>query len=146
MWGAVNQELGERGGLKDRNQEIRARWAISAGCEAFIELHYNSDAAHAGKGHEVYYDDGECVGGDAANLANEIVVALTNEFPEHPNRGAKPGRYQVLDIARKLSIPAVIVEPAFIHEPLVVTPTWRERYVRAMVSSLSTFFSDDARA
>lgn len=140
LWVAINGEIGERGGLKDRNQEIRAKWALAEACEAIIELHYNSDETHKARGHEVYYDDGEFGDSDAVKLATAINAGLTAEFPEHPNRGAKPGRYQVLDMARKWAMPAAIVEPAFISEDVVAAVDWRDRYVRALIEGLKTYF------
>ena len=140
MWTSVGSELNERGGLKDRNQELRARWAIASGCEAFIELHYNADPTGKAHGHETFYDDNEMDGSGAVKFAGLIAAALTAEFTEHPNRGAKPGRYQVLDIARRSMVPAVIVEPAFITEPLIAAPDWHERYARALVDGIGKYF------
>lgn len=137
MWSSVNQEIGERGGLKDRNQELRAHWAIAAGCVWAIELHYNSEPTGKARGFETFYDNDSFSADEAVNLAAVIVRCLAAEFPDRPNRGAKPGRYQILEICRKASLPAVIVEPAFLWEDAVGASDWRERYVRALANAIS---------
>lgn len=81
-----------------------------------IEIHFNADSQHAGKGCEALYYPGSKRGKKAAK---EICNTLSAWFP--PNRGAKEGWYRMdksngVDwFLAKTVCTAVIIEPEFIH-------------------------------
>jgi len=142
MWVAVSSELGEKGGLKVRNQEIRAKWAATIGVDCAVELHMNSAVDHDVAGHEVIVDDDEPVNSPSHNLAKSINTALGLAFPGHPNRGVKLMKLQVLDMLRTFHIPCCLVEPAFLFEDLVADErAWRENYTAALFAGIKTFLA-----
>lgn len=125
--------LGQRGasvftvgvaGLTNKIAQINA-----AKCDLAIEVHFNSDPGHKGKGSETLYCPGSATG---EALADELQRAISPFCA--PNRGAKPGWYrmdlpghedykgdvdgdEVKDaFLSKTNCPALIVEPYFIHE------------------------------
>jgi N-acetylmuramoyl-L-alanine amidase len=103
-------------------------------CDAAIEVHFNADAARAGRGSETLYCPGSRRG---EVLARAIQADLGRVLV--PNRGAKEAWYrmdrpghldfpgdrdgdEVVDaFVRLTNCPAVIVEPCFIHEPGVLS-------------------------
>lgn len=103
-------------------------------CDAAIELHLNSDPAHAGTGCETLYMPGSV---ESQRFAGEVQSKVALVVP--PDRGVKEGWYrmdspghadfpgdvegdEVVDAFLRLThCPAVIVEPLFIHDPRVLS-------------------------
>lgn len=98
-----------------------------------VELHLNSDPSHSGHGSESLY----CPGSARGKI---IAEAIESQFAKvTTSRGVKEGWYRMdkpghIDFQgdvdgdekvdyflKAISAPAVIVEPAFIHEDLVLT-------------------------
>jgi len=98
-----------------------------------VEIHFNADPKHKGRGCETLYYPHSHKG---LYLANEIQRQISSFFP--PNRGVKAGWYQmdvpgVVDYVgdidgdesidfflRATHCPAVIIEPEFIHNRSVI--------------------------
>lgn len=83
-----------------------------------VEIHFNSDPAHKGVGSETLYMPGSAAGLKAARtIQNQLWQVVA------PDRGAKPGYYQMNPanqadyFLRATNCPAVIIEPTFIHDP-----------------------------
>lgn len=108
--------------------------AINAeGCDLALEIHFNSDPQHAGRGSETLYMPGSLEG---EKLARAVQSRLGARFT--PDRGAKEAWYrmdrpghadfagdvdgdEVADAFVRLThCPAVIVEPLFIHENVML--------------------------
>lgn len=102
-------------------------------CDAALEVHFNSDPGHAGRGSETLYMPGSKLGEHYANCVQNQLGTVAQ-----PSRGVKEGWYrmdrpghvdfpgdidgdEVVDAFLRLThCPAVIVEPYFIHEPGVL--------------------------
>lgn len=91
-------------------------------CTAAIEVHFNSDPAHKGRGSETLYMPGSALGEHFAHCVQNQLGTVAQ-----PDRGVKKGWYrmevggQTDAFLRLTHCPAVIVEPFFIHEPGVIT-------------------------
>lgn len=103
-------------------------------CDLALELHFNSDPSHAGRGAETLYMPGSVEGQRLALSVQGHVASVIK-----PDRGVKEGWYrmdkpghadfpgdvdgdEVVDAFLRLThCPAVIVEPCFIHEPYVLS-------------------------
>jgi N-acetylmuramoyl-L-alanine amidase len=90
-------------------------------CDAAMEVHFNSDPNHAGRGSETLYMPGSALGEHFAHcVQNQLGVVAT------PDRGVKEGWYRMEEggqtdaFLRMTNCPALIVEPFFIHEPGVI--------------------------
>jgi len=116
------------GGLRSKVDFINRSITTGTGPHLAIEIHFNSDPSHGGKGSEtLYYPKSEY----GHELADRIQKQLSIIYP--PNRGAKEGwfgmdRPGVVDypndvdgdekpdyFLRKTNCPALIIEPEFIH-------------------------------
>lgn len=102
-------------------------------CDAALEVHFNSDPGHAGRGCETLYMPGSP---SAERFARCVQTQLATVI--QPDRGAKEGWYrmdrpghvdfpgdvdgdEVVDAFLRLThCPAIIVEPCFIHEAAVL--------------------------
>ena len=107
------------GGLRDKVDwinEVRPR------ATAAVEIHFNADGKHKGKGCETLYYPGSRKG---LQLAEEIQRQISTFFP--PNRGTKEGWYRMVKggtadyFLAKTRCPAVIIEPEFIHNKSAIT-------------------------
>lgn len=103
-------------------------------CDAALELHFNSDPSHTGRGAETLYMPGSVEGERFARTVQAHVTEVIT-----PDRGVKEGWYrmdrpghadfpgdvegdEVVDAFLRLThCPAVICEPCFIHEPMVIS-------------------------
>lgn len=105
------------GYLKDKVNYINADSSITLA----VEIHFNSDKNHAGKGCEtLYYPKSE----KGRAIAQELQNTLAQFFK--PDRGIKEGYYQ-LDPKRgidffiaKTKCTALIIEPEFIHNEIII--------------------------
>jgi N-acetylmuramoyl-L-alanine amidase len=132
------------GGLKSQNIDIRAKWAKAVGCEVVLELHYNADAGHAGRGYEVLtYEDpqmGVVESTESRRLGTSLLDAFAAAWPDRVNRGVKAGNWRVLGMLRDKIPASVIVEPAFIHEAcLIDMHKWRAAYMDALVAGVKAY-------
>lgn len=99
------------GGLKSKVAFINARAPTVA-----LEVHFNSDPTHAGRGSETLYYPGSEAG---RALAERMQSALGALLP--PDRGPKEGWYRMNRkfgpdyFLAKTKCTAIIVEPEFIH-------------------------------
>jgi hypothetical protein len=146
QWRAVGALAGvaASGGLKRENHALRSAWAKALGCEIALELHYNADAGHAGRGFEVLTYSDEVMGVVETTASRRLGTCLLDAFaaawPDRPNRGLKAGQWKVLGMLRPAIPAAVIVEPAFIHEPeLNDYPKWRAAYTDALVAGVVAY-------
>jgi len=116
-----------------------------------IEIHFNADGAHKGRGCETLYAPNSLKG---IRLATDVQDAVARVCP--PGRGCKPGWYRadvpgrvdyagdvdgdekVVAILLKTNCPTVIVEPLFIHEVDRLT-SLRAPACEAMALALSGF-------
>jgi N-acetylmuramoyl-L-alanine amidase len=124
----VTAHLVSTGGLRHKVDEINELGASMA-----VEIHFNADPMHMGKGCETLYHPNSRKG---LCLANEIQRQMSPFFA--PNRGVKEGWYkmdrpgavdyrgdvdgdELVDyFLRSTRCPAVIVEPEFIHNRSVI--------------------------
>ena len=116
------------GGLRSKVAFINKKIQEYPDPHIAIEIHFNSDPSHGGKGSETLYYPKSHYGHE---LANQIQDKLGIIF--EPNRGTKEGwfgmdRPGIVDYAgdiegdekpdyflRKTNCPALIIEPEFIH-------------------------------
>lgn len=112
---AVAQLLHERlpGSILTRSDDTfvtlsnRARFANDANADLFISIHANSHTSKA-EGIETYHHASSKEGNRLARL---IQSAMTEQFPDHKDRGVKDANYYVL---KHTAMPAVLVELEFV--------------------------------
>lgn len=121
----------------DENTDLRARVNIAEDWQAdyFISVHCNAGGSSA-KGVETYaYKPG----GKGEKLAKAIQAELV-KATGLVDRGVKFANYYVL---RKTSMPAVLVELAFISNPveekLLKDPAWQDKVARAIAQGVAGF-------
>lgn len=112
----------------------KVRWINRKRADLAVEIHFNSDPKHAGKGCETLYCPGSRRGEIVAKVVHDGMAAIML-----PDRGIKEGWYRmdkpgVVDYAgdvdgdevkdyflRSTRCPAIILEPEFIHNKSVIT-------------------------
>ncbi len=88
----------------------------NVGLHIAIEIHFNADSKRAGKGSETLYPPNSHLD---EQLANQIQSKLSIIFG--PNRGVKPGWYQMNPakgpdyFLARTNCSALIIEPEFVH-------------------------------
>lgn len=119
----------------DENTDLRARVGIAESWQAdyFISIHCNGGGSSA-KGIETFaYQPG----GKGEQLAKAIQTELV-KATGLVDRGVKFANYYVL---RKTSMPAVLLEMAFISNPaeekLLKDPAWQDRAARAIATGVA---------
>lgn len=87
-----------------------------------VEIHFNSDPEHAGRGSETLFCPGSKNGEECAARVQNYLAAVMQ-----PDRGVKPGWYQMSPengpdyFLKKTRCTALIVEPEFIHQRSKIT-------------------------
>lgn len=127
----------------NENSDLAERVRIAEAWRAnyFISLHCNAAAAGA-RGVETYaYKPG----GEGERLARAIQKELV-EATGFPDRGVKFANYYVL---RKTSMPAVLIELAFISNPdeekLLKDPAWQDRAALAIAQGIAKYFGKELK-
>lgn len=117
------------------NEELRARVDLAnrAGADVFISLHANAAENPEAHGTETwYYAAGQ-------ELAEKVAAAMA--MLGLTDRGAKQGGFYVL---KYTSMPAVLVETAFISNPqeeqLLFQPDFQTRVASAVAEGLAAWF------
>ena len=110
-----------------------ARWAMSQKADAAIELHYNSMEEPKYSGHLV-----------CSNRMTPFVSCMADALDVLPNRR----RDTIINVDFLLPklldpIPCVLLEPAFIFEPIVGTHQWRPQLVLAIKHGLYKYFAGE---
>jgi len=132
-WNVIDRTFGLNGG---RNIRIRANWALEKQVDIAIELHYNSFTDSTVHGHEVLVPRQPSA--DARRLGRQINQGMTDAFTNR-NRGTKESGVMILKTLGP-KIPTVLVEPAFIFEPLVRSADWRDRYIEVLANGVRKYF------
>jgi N-acetylmuramoyl-L-alanine amidase len=117
------------------NVDLRVAWAKRENLSAYLEIHFNRFAAGRAAGHEVFIRRG------ARPSSRRLGQAVLNELGALGNRrrGLKEKNFRIL---RKLdrTIPAVLVEPAFLQEDATASLEWRDRLTGALVTAIYRHF------
>jgi N-acetylmuramoyl-L-alanine amidase len=116
----------------------RTKFAEAAGADLFVSLHYNAlpDGLNPDKnrGTSAYYFHPQ-----SYLLAQSILRNLLKRL-KLPNFGLF---YDNLSVCRVTSMPAVLIEPAFIMHPaeeiLILDPAFREKTAEAIVAGIEEF-------
>lgn len=113
------------------------RWHQQTPVSIAVEIHFNSDPQHAGRGSETLYCPGSRGGLAAAKIMQDSLGPI---FP--PSRGVKEGWYRMdkpghidypgdtdgdekIDYFLKTTLPvSLIVEPEFIHRATEIDSFW----------------------
>lgn len=118
---AIRKRLVDRGAvvcvLRPGPLSEKIKEANAFRADLAMELHFNADAAHKGRGSETLYHPKSRLG---KALAEEVQRSMSSLCA--PNRGVKEGWYQMnvggnIDaFLARTNCPAIIVEPLFVHE------------------------------
>jgi N-acetylmuramoyl-L-alanine amidase len=109
-----------------------ARWAIAQKADAVIELHYNSFFTTNCSGHTV-----------KANKLTPFVDCMARALDALPNRRRDTEINAGMILCNELgATPSVLIEPAFIFEPIVETVEWRPMLVAALKQGLYKYFEN----
>lgn len=108
----------------------------------FVSIHFNSAPSKKVRGAEVYFYD--CPNSSRSNsskkLASAILIRLCETLPT-PRRGVKHGDFCVV---RETSMPAVLVEAAFITNPkearLLTSASYKQQIASAIAKGINDFF------
>jgi N-acetylmuramoyl-L-alanine amidase len=114
-------------------RERAAAWALKHKPAAVIELHYDSFETSKPAGHSV-----------CSNRLTPFAEVMDRALDALPN----PHRSMIIDagfqIPRLLDpIPCVLLEPAFIFEPIIETCEWRPMLVAAIKAGLYKYFAGE---
>ena len=139
-WRLFKSELRKRG---LRNVDVRADWAIAAGCHIAVELHLNSAVNTSATGHEVW------VRGPYSKMLGEAIYAKMAEALGNRPRGIKTRRvptlpergFRILRRLQKADIPCCILEPVFIWENNFVSLERRRKYLMAVRDGILEFIN-----
>ena len=110
------------GKLKDKVDFINSR-----GADLAVEIHFNSDPKHAGRGCETLHYPSSPKGIRAAKLAQSFMADVMGN-----DRGIKVGYYQmdpsrgVDHFLRATDCPSLIIEPEFIHNKDIIQENKQE--------------------
>ena len=106
--------------LTDKTDDkIKARWIREVRADLAIDFHYNSAQDTRARGHEII-----------APEFNYLAQCMDAALDILPNKHRDPIINNGFRLFRKLEgsdIPSVIIEPAFIFEPDVISAGWRRR-------------------
>ncbi|MFZ5627007.1 MAG: N-acetylmuramoyl-L-alanine amidase [Bacillota bacterium] len=112
----------------------RVKLANSQGAHIFVSVHCNSATNREARGTEIYFHHAT-----ARSLAQALETPL--QKPGLPWRGIKQGNFLVI---RKAQMPAVLVELAFISNPieerLLADNAWRQRWAQALRDGIINYF------
>ena len=128
----VVEPIREDSDPREQKSHLRsARWAMSQKADAAIELHYNSYTSTSPTGHLV-----------ASNKLTPFVTCMADALDVLPNRR----RDTIINVDFLLPklldpTPCVLLEPAFIFEPIVGTHQWRPQLVLAIKQGLYKYFA-----
>lgn len=101
-----------------------------------VEIHFNSDRRHLGRGSETLYYPGSVAGRKLAQAVQDVLGRIFE-----PDRGIKEGYYQMNKVKgpdfflAKTRCPAIIIEPEFIHHEETIK-TNRQIACHALASAL----------
>lgn len=112
----------------------RVKLANSQGAQLFLSVHCNAAANPEARGSEVYFHQAS-----SRPLALSLEEALKKTGL--PWRGIKQGNFLVI---RKAQMPAVLVELAFISNPveekMLANAAWRQRWASSLLEGISRYF------
>jgi N-acetylmuramoyl-L-alanine amidase len=99
---------------RDRTLRLsdRADFANRLGADFFVSIHANAFEDPGPEGMEVFHFPGSSTGRSAANL---VLSSMTENFPDHTNRGVKEKNLAVLRLTR---MTAILIECEFISNPI----------------------------
>jgi N-acetylmuramoyl-L-alanine amidase len=124
------------GGNPDTELSFRAKMANDWGADLFVSIHCNAAADPAANGTETYHMPGSQKG---ATLAGAIQSRLVSALGLR-DRGVKQANYAVL---RRTSMPAVLVEIAFISNPteeaLLKSSDFQRKAARAIAQGIADY-------
>lgn len=108
-----------------------ARWALSQGAAAAIDLHYNS--------YETTFPSGHLV---CSSRMTPFVECMARALDVLPNKRRDTIINSAFILPRLMDpIPCVLLEPAFIFESCVGLPDWRALLVAAIKGGLYKYFA-----
>ena len=124
------------GGNPDAELSYRAKVANDWGADLFVSIHCNAAADSSANGTETYHAPGSEKGAALAGaIQSRLVAALGLR-----DRGVKQANFAVL---RRTSMPAALVEIAFISNPieegLLGNPDFQRRAARAIAQGIADY-------
>jgi N-acetylmuramoyl-L-alanine amidase len=130
----VLEPIAEDDSPGERNPRARsAKWALAQKVSAAIEIHYDSFEKPTPHGHHV-----------CSNRLTPFVEAMARALDTLPNPHRDTQINVEYEIPRLMDpIPCVLLEPAFIFEPIVGTPEWRPTLVAAIKQGVYAYFAGE---